>query len=161
LRPSLELPRVFESSEPRLIYGFVTLVKVFKAVDEAFLCAWRADQPGARDYSDESTPGSMTTQLLNYSQDGPGALSMAEVDETQRLDILVTREWLRALVWRLRLRHGARLRSRSGNENQSLFHQDADAHHPFQISRNVLGTISASHRVSLEAHGIGMVRKAP
>jgi hypothetical protein len=161
LRPSLELPRVFESSEPKLIYGFVTLVKVFRAVDEAFLSAWGADQPDARDYSDESAPASMTTQLLNYSEDGPGALSMAEVDETQRLDILVTREWLRTLVWRLRLQHGARLRSRSGSENQPLFQQDADAHHPFQISRHVLEIISTSQRLSLEAHGIGMVRKAP
>ena len=157
MRPFLELPRVFESSEPRLIYGFVTLVKVFRAVDEGFLSAWRADQPGARDHPDESTSASMTTLLLDYSQDGPGALSMAEVDETQRLDILVTREWLRALIWRLRLRHGAGSRARRG-ENSPLFHQEADAHHPFHISRSVLGIISATQRESLEAHGIGMVR---
>ena len=158
MRPFLDLPRVFESSEPRLIYGFVTLVKVFRAVNEGFLSAWRAEQPGARDYLDESTSASMMTQLLNYSQDGPGALSMTEVDETQRLDILVTREWLRALIWRLRLRHGVGPRSRSGNENQPLFHQqEADAHHPFRISRSVLEIISATHRGSLEAHGIGMV----
>jgi hypothetical protein len=147
LRPSIELPRVFESSEPRLIYGFVMLVKVFAAVHEEFLSAWRDDhQP------------SLTAQLLSYNDHVLGGLSMSEVDETQRLDILVTRQWLRALVWRLRLRKLAMSLSTSGDENQPLRLQHMeDVHHPFQTSRSVLGIISAANRASLEAHGIGMV----
>jgi hypothetical protein len=155
LRPSIELPRVFESSDPRLIYGFVTLVKVFAAVDNKFLSVWRDDQPGGRNHAHDATAPSLT-QLLNYNDDVPGALSMSEMDETQRLDILVTRQWLRALVWRLRLRHG--VRSLSSNENQPLLlPHKGDAHHPFQTSRSVLGIISAANRIALEAHGIGMV----
>ncbi|KAL2131938.1 hypothetical protein VTI74DRAFT_4420 [Chaetomium olivicolor] len=160
LRPSIELPRVFESSDPRLIYGFVMLVKVFAAVDEEFLSAWRDDQPSGRHHTHESATPSLTTQLLSYDDDVPGALSMSEVDETQRLDILVTRQWLRALVWRLRLRDGVRSLSSSGDENQTLLLQHKeDAHHPFQTSRSVLGIISAANRASLEAHGIGMEQK--
>ena len=158
LRPSIELPRVFESSDPRLIYGFVTLVKVFAAVDNKFLSVWREDQPGGRHHARDVTTPSLT-QLLSYNDDVPGALSMSEMDETQRLDILVTRQWLRALVWRLQLRHGVRsLSSSSSNENQPLLLQHKeDAHHPFQTSRSVLGIISAANRIALEAHGIGMV----
>lgn len=157
LKPSIELPRVFESSNPRLIYGFVTLVKVFAAVDDEFLSAWRDDQPagvgeGPNDPITHSTSGMSLTRLLCYNDDGPGALSLSEMDETQRLDILMTRQWLRALVWQLRLRHGGRHFSgstASSSENQP----------PFQTARGILGIISAANRSSLEAHGIGMVKE--
>lgn len=160
LRPSIELPRIFESSDPRLMYGFVTLVKVFTAVGDEFVSAWRDDQTGARRCADGSTTTSSTTPLLPYSDDVLGALSMSEVDETQRLDILVTQQWLRTLVWRLQLRHGVKSLSRSGvREPPSLHPQERGTQqHPFQISRSVLGIISTTDQVWLEAHGIGMVR---
>ena len=44
LRSSIDLPRIFESDNPKLIYGFVSHVKLFKSVDDKFLSLFRVQQ---------------------------------------------------------------------------------------------------------------------
>jgi hypothetical protein len=148
------------------MYGFVMLVRVFTGVGDEFVSAWRDVQAGAPDYAEgESATTYSTARLLPCDDNVPGALSMSEVGETQRLDILVTQQWLRTLVWRLRVRRGRGVKSlsRSGSEHRPLLQRQetGSQQHPFQISRSVLGIISTTDQVWLEAHGIGMVMRIP
>ncbi|CAM1501426.1 Fc.00g105880.m01.CDS01 [Cosmosporella sp. VM-42] len=127
LRPTIDLPRVFESQDPKLAYGFVTLAKVFASVDEAFIAAWR-DQPS-----------SGTVE---------GVLS--EIEETQRLDILITHYWLRVLVCQLQIEYSPHsLPVSDGSDTRCVL----------DTSRSLLHLISTASSISLESHGIGMEQK--
>ncbi|KAJ6440571.1 GATA-type sexual development transcription factor NsdD [Purpureocillium lavendulum] len=92
LRPCIDLPKVFEARDPKLIYGFVMLARVFKGIDSKFISAWMLPAPTGDAHDQSGTP----TALLNQ-EDLTNCLSIVEVDETQRLDVLVTQQWLRAL----------------------------------------------------------------
>lgn len=150
LRSTIELPRIFESDSPKLIFGFVSLVNLFKAVDDKFLSLWKGGDkanslPAPSSSSSSSTDGkSQSWQRMFHAaladQSGGGG---SEIVEVQRLDILVTQQWLHLLAWQMQMRKGAK------NTSGRKF--------PFAISRDTLSIISKANRKSLEAHGIGMV----
>ncbi|PNY29703.1 sucrose utilization protein SUC1, partial [Tolypocladium capitatum] len=158
LRPSMELPKVFESQDPKLIYGFVTLTKVFKTIDNEFISAWR--QPPAGGARGSGQPCESMTKLLNQ-EDVIGSLSLSEIDETQRLDVLVTQQWLRVLVCQMQVRqflphvHADAMDSAASHYDNRRIHEQ----YVLDISKNLLGIISKANPVSLEAHGIGMEQK--
>lgn len=70
-------------------------------------------------------------------------------NEVQRADICVTRQWMRAVLWKA-LNNYERLNS--GSQITSL-------DHPIQIAREFLGFISQLPSTALEAHGPTMVRE--
>lgn len=144
LRPTIDLPRVFESQDPKLAYGFVTLAKVFAAVDEPFIAAWREQPPSGTASTSEKASQSIA-RFLRHS-DVEGVLS--EIEETQRLDIVVTHYWLRVLVCQLQI----------GNSPQSVsISEESNTRCVLDTSRSLLQLISTASSVSLESHGIGMV----
>ncbi|VUC29011.1 unnamed protein product [Clonostachys rosea] len=153
LRPTIDLPRVFDSECPKLIFGFVTLAKVFSAIDEGFMTAW-VDQTGQDDNNGPLGPSQLMSKMLDHSCI-TGTVSPSEIDEVQRLDIIVTQEWLRVLTCQLNVRRwsthslGTMCRATYGNLSQYVE----------QSSRNLLHTITAANRECLEAHGIGMEQK--
>ncbi|KND87426.1 putative sucrose utilization protein SUC1, partial [Tolypocladium ophioglossoides CBS 100239] len=160
LRPSMELPKVFESQDPKLIYGFVTLTKIFKTIDNEFISAWRQPPP-AGDACGPGDPCESMTKLLGQ-EDVTGSLSVSEIDETQRLDVLVTQQWLRVLVCQMHVRQflphpvdvddidcaGSQYNNRRIHEQYVL-----------DTSKTLLQIVSKANRLSLEAHGIGMEQK--
>jgi len=140
------MPQVSESENPRFIYGFVVLINVFRAADEEFITAWK----GLWHHKD----------MLRSAEDmdPPGSLQSQELDETQRVDILVTQQWLRGLVWQMYISHNP-------SEEKNIWHSTLDGRlrarlgrrYPFGVLRHLLGIISTAHRKPLESHGIGMV----
>ena len=161
LRASPALPNIFTSEDPKLIYGFVHLVNIYKKIDETFITAWKTQiMPASIPTGSSHASQTLKTWLTEFQRDfdHPRALAMLEMDETQRLDILVTQSWVRMLVWQLGLRRGL-LRNESPT-NPSVDLADIDiisSRYPLRISQELLGVVSNAERGPLEAHGIGMV----
>jgi len=156
LRPSIDLPKVFEARDPKLIYGFVMLARVFKSIHSKFISAWML--PAPCENADDRDPTSTT---LIDQEDLTNCLSVVEMDETQQLDVLITHQWLRALLCQLHIRrlrvtacttehitesHGAESISRNSIQLRIL-----------DACKNLLQIVSRANMWSLEAHGIGMV----
>ena len=145
MRPTIDLPRIFESQDPKLAYGFVTLARMFSAMDEPLIAALK----------NEPTPG-----VISRSQYASQSIARflrrsgieeihSEIDETQRLDILVTDCWLRVLVCQLHI----------GQTPQSTLPSDFSSKNcVLDASGGLLRIISSASPKCLESHGIGMVR---
>lgn len=160
MRPSIDLPRVFDSQDPRLAYGFVTLAKLFAAVDEEFITAW-TNYPVHQGAGISQQSSQSIAKLLRH-EDIAGVLSVAEMDETQRLDILVTQHWLRILACQLRKEispHCTASQDGCGPCLHDGLNGNTDC--VLNTSRSLLGIISSATPATLESHGIGMVCKTP
>ena len=72
------------------------------------------------------------------------------MNDLQALDIIVTRLWMRIILWRLAESHG--FFSQSSGESRDL------ANDPIAIARELLITISRADKAALEAHGPVLVR---
>ncbi|KAF4336688.1 amylase cluster transcriptional regulator [Fusarium beomiforme] len=146
LAPTIDLPRVFESKDPKLVYGFVNLARVFAAVDEPLITAWR-DQPSSGTIG---IPQKTNQSIARYlrSDDVEGVPS--DIEETQRLDILVTHSWLRVLVCQLQIGH---------TPMPILTSQRSITEYVLDTSRSLLQIILSASPQCLESHGIGMEQK--
>lgn len=139
---TVQLPTVFESEEPRVLYGFVNLVVLFRAVDIHFIASWSSQMP---DVCSEGWISSLQTQL------DVSAPMLMESIETQKVDVAVSRLWLRILVWQIGVRHG--LLSRG------CCSQFMNLDYPVTLAGDLVRLISASGQQSWDSHGIGMVCK--
>ena len=144
------------------MYGFVALLNLFRNVDDTFVALWKGQH-----YSHTTSLPKLDIQQRSFtdqmsSPDDPdltGSLHVQELDETQRMDIMVTQQWLRVLAWQMHVRNI----SPAGRSDP---HQDLEdrargrpkAIYPFAVSRDLLGIIAIAKREALESHGIGMVR---
>ncbi|OAQ67743.1 amylase cluster transcriptional regulator AmyR [Pochonia chlamydosporia 170] len=166
LRPSIDFPKVFDSHNPKLIYGFVALTKVFKSIDDDFISRWRSSHDHHRG---EVVDYHKTTASLLNDSDLAGVLSISEIDDTQKLDVLVTQQWLRILVYQIHLRRPPSSFSSSANLEQNtseargkkpkLASSKFDYRHIVDTCKNLMQVLSRANRVLLEAHGIGMEQK--
>lgn len=162
LRPSIPLPRVADSEQPKLVYGFVNLVRVFTRVDEQFLTAWK-NKPVKHLEDNEHLDimyTSSTPRQQIISNEMTGSTASLEIVETQFLDISVTEKWLPLLQWQLK--NGRRVTSTTAAYPMTTSEKPPQFHplFPFKVSQDLLRIIAGASRRSLESHGIGMVSHA-
>ncbi|SMR59248.1 unnamed protein product [Zymoseptoria tritici ST99CH_1E4] len=144
LHASVTLPAVFESEDPRLLNGFVNLANLFSAVDDSFVSAWRGTRRAS--LCDE-TWLAQTQKQLDATADASG---LADLTETQRLDIGVTREWLHVLAWQMGVSNGLIW-------GQGLGGMRLD--YPVELARKVVEITANASPLALDSHGIGMEQK--
>lgn len=157
LRSSIDLPRIFESDHPKLIYGFVSLVNLFKSVDDKFLSLWKGGRgTGGSSSHDGGRPSWQRTFAAVLADQNVSCVS--EVVEIQRLDIMVTQQWLHLLAWQMQTRRMQQeTRAQQQTQQAGKGSLAANRKFPFMASRDTLQVISKANRRSLESHGIGMV----
>lgn len=148
LHASIQLPLVFESENPKLLNGFVTLVHLFSAIDDNFVRVWR----GTRRRSLCSAPWLADTQR---SLDGV-ALAVNDITETQQLDISVSREWLHVLAWQMGVSNGL-IWGKSGEVGASAGGCGMRLDYPVELARRVVKITEGANSLALDSHGIGMV----
>ncbi|UPK92496.1 hypothetical protein LCI18_003431 [Fusarium solani-melongenae] len=153
LRPTIDPPRIFECRDPRLAYGFASLVKVFATIDEPFILA-RMNEQASGDIDLSPLANQSIARLLHHSTGG--VLSMSEIDETQRLDITVTQHWIRILACQMRMTSSLRPDSSKTQHAGSL---ESCIQPVLETSKSLLRLISTATPASLECHGLGMERK--
>jgi hypothetical protein len=139
LQRSIELPTVERDSEPLLLSAFIMLVRLFCLVDENFIKSFH-------------------TQVEVYTKYGLANLQRQVLDlpdfprhglEVQKVDVCITQQWMRTLVWQLSLSHMV-LSSNSADQTMTILF-------PAQVARDTLSFLRTLSADTLVAHGSGMV----
>ena len=125
------------------------MVSLFQHFDDDFVRLWNvSSKTPALPFSDEVSP--VSSQLGNLQE--VLDLSIPEVskrNEVQQADLLISRQWLKTMVWQLCVTKGL-LSSSSSNESMSF-------HYPVSIARDVVVISRALNKEAFEPHGVGIV----
>ncbi|KAJ5129313.1 uncharacterized protein N7515_005352 [Penicillium bovifimosum] len=142
LRSSIHKPQVLCSEDPILAYGFINLINIFENLTPS-LYDWIS--AGGGDGILERPP----TSAIQSSLCKP--ISLDGVLEIQQVDILITQQWLQAMMWKLSMSHAT----------QSASRDDAvlPFHLPVVVGKAVMSVIGAASQGAVDAHGIGMEQK--
>ncbi|KAF8854827.1 hypothetical protein BDZ45DRAFT_539264, partial [Acephala macrosclerotiorum] len=143
LQRTISLPIVDPGPEATILSGFLDLVSLFQNFDDTFLSLWNL--------SETDLPAS--TQSLVQLQDilKFAIPNVSERTEIQQADLLVSRQWLKTMVWQLCVSNGL-LSSASTNESMSF-------NYPVTIARDVVLVSRLLPPKAFEANGIGILEK--
>lgn len=141
LSSTIHKPQVICSEDPILAYGFINLINIFEKLTSN-LYDWIS--AGGGDGLLEKPP----TSVIQSSLSKP--VSLDGVLEIQQVDILVTQQWLQAMMWKLSISHATQPGAR--DDGVLPFHL------PILIGKAVMSVIGSSSQGAVDAHGIGMVR---
>ncbi|KAJ4152489.1 hypothetical protein NW754_004285 [Fusarium falciforme] len=144
LQITLNVPMVDPScSGAEILLGFLDLISLFRHFDADFIAHRNSATP-----ANTEDPGRLSTlqSLLNYTLP-----NVSNYSQVQQADLLVSRQWLKIIVWKL-CASKTLLSSACSEDAMSL-------HYPITIAR---GIVLASQLVStqaFEANGIGILEK--
>ncbi|KAK6506573.1 hypothetical protein TWF506_011478 [Arthrobotrys conoides] len=155
LQPSISLPLIFDSEDPCLLYGFVNLINLFKFVDSKFSYMWGDDSKLSADGQPIADAEALSSWLISFQENiSRVSVPLSESIETQRVDIMVTREWLHMVAWQMTVKLGL-LKACDERGKGTFLHLK----YPFVPAKDLVTVISATRLKSLESHGIGMEQK--
>ncbi|KAL1980270.1 hypothetical protein VTN96DRAFT_4414 [Rasamsonia emersonii] len=141
LRSSIHKPKVLYSEDPILEYGFLNLINIFEKLTPD-LYDWVS--VGCDDsISKVPATGSIRNQVSK-------PISLEGVLEIQQVDILVTQQWLQAMMWKL---------SMSGSPHPTNTDTLLPFHLPVLVGKAVMDVIGSVSQSAIDAHGIGMEQK--
>ena len=144
LRNSIHKPQVLCSEDPILAYGFINLISIFEKLS-VNLFDWIS--AGGVDSSSEIPPTSAIQSSLCKT------VSLEGVSEIQKVDILITQQWLQAMMWKLSMTRP----TQPGSRDDAVL----PFHLPVMVGKAVMTVISAASQDAVDAHGIGMVSQKP
>ncbi|KAL5046790.1 hypothetical protein BDW71DRAFT_59358 [Aspergillus fruticulosus] len=150
LRNSIHKPQVLCSDDPILAYGFINLIGVFESLS-VNLYDWvsaggsLSGGGSSRDGSSEMPPTSAIQAILSKP------ISLEGVSEIQKVDILITQQWLQAMMWKLSMTRA----SQPGSRNETVL----PFHLPVLVGKAVMSVIAEASQGAVDAHGIGMEQK--
>ncbi|KAL4771314.1 fungal-specific transcription factor domain-containing protein [Aspergillus nidulans var. acristatus] len=150
LRNSIHKPQVLCSDDPILAYGFINLIGVFESLSVNlydWVSAGGSVSGGgnSRDGSSEMPPTSAIQATLSKP------ISLEGVSEIQKVDILITQQWLQAMMWKLSMTRA----SQPGSRNETVL----PFHLPVLVGKAVMSVIAEASQGAVDAHGIGMEQK--
>ncbi|KAH0566248.1 hypothetical protein GP486_000346 [Trichoglossum hirsutum] len=142
LQKSIGLPEIPEGKESLVLRGFLDLVNLFQHFDTSFVSLW--NQP-AMALSDTSWISRLQEIL---------ALSIPDIGqrtEIQQADLLISRQWLKTIVWQLCVNKGL---LSSSERDESLGFR-----FPVQIARDMVIIGRRLPASAMEPHGVGILEK--
>lgn len=155
LRTSIAKPQVLGSDDPILVYGFLNLINLFEKLTVSLYDWLSAGNDNGNDSA--GTPASS----IQLSLCNAPVASLQGVLEIQQVDILITQQWLQAMMWKLS-RHGSGCPADGSGLNANA---GAGAmlplHLPITVGKAVMNVIGAASQGAVDAHGIGMVPFPP
>ncbi|KAL3490807.1 fungal-specific transcription factor domain-containing protein [Aspergillus germanicus] len=143
LRNSIQKPQVLCSDDPILAYGFINLIGIFENLSPT-LYDW-VSAGGKRDELLEMPP----TSAIQTSLSKP--ISLDGVLEIQKIDILITQQWLQAMMWKLSITRA----SQPGSRNETVL----PFHLPVLVGKAAMSVLADASASAIDAHGIGMEQK--
>ncbi|KJK65437.1 specific transcription factor domain protein [Aspergillus parasiticus SU-1] len=144
LRNSIHKPQVLCSDDPILAYGFINLINVFEKLSPN-LYDW-VSAGGSGSSADGDPPPTSSIQSSLAKQ-----ISLEGVSEIQKVDILITQQWLQTMMWKLSMTHV----TQPGSRDDAVL----PFHLPVLVGKAVMGVIAAASQGAVDAHGIGMEQK--
>jgi hypothetical protein len=146
LRNTLDLPTIEPHiTDAAILPGFIDLISLFKHFDVDFIETWNsnADSPA----SVTSTDSFLRLQDF-LKQALPSVLSYSEM---QQADLLISRQWLKVMVWQLCVSR-TMLSSTGTDDSMSL-------QYPVTIARDAVLVSQLLPTRALEANGVGILEK--
>ncbi|KAF2790916.1 hypothetical protein K505DRAFT_250117 [Melanomma pulvis-pyrius CBS 109.77] len=125
--------------------GFNQIIKLFRLLDSEFLKNWLGSQNQA------SSVTCAWVEAKSRELEGDEDLNSTALSMMQRADLVITREWLRTIVWRLAMSQ-ALLSSRTSKECLSLLF-------PVRLSKSLRQQVASMSREDIEVHGSSIVQK--
>lgn len=154
LQRTIDLPTIAEDDpEAPIISGFFDLISLFQSIDDNFVALWNVS-------TRTTAPPFTSAEAANVSQRQLSALqemlaaSIPDVKkrtEVQQADLLISRQWLKTMVWQLCVTKGL-LSSSTDDETMSF-------HYPVQIAKDLVTVSTNLKRESFEPHGQGILEK--
>lgn len=150
LQRTISLPTISpDDPDAPVLSGFLDLVSLFQHFDDDFVRLWNVS--GKTPTFPLSDDNPVVFSQLGSLQE---VLDMAIPDvskrnEIQQADLLISRQWLKTMVWQLCVTKGL-LSSSSSNESMSF-------HYPVSIARDVVIVGRSLSKEAFEPHGVGIV----
>ncbi|KAI9764292.1 MAG: hypothetical protein M1840_008583 [Geoglossum simile] len=142
LQKSIGPPGVPEGEESLVLQGFLDLVNLFQHFDASFVSLW----------NHSSTALSDTLWVPRLQENLARALpDIGNRTEIQQADLLISREWLKVVVWQLCLNKG--LLSSKGQDECTSFR------FPISVARSMMAIGQQLPVNAMEPHGVGILEK--
>lgn len=140
LHTTIKLPALDEDpSEPVGLNGFIHMIKLFRTIDGTFVGLWN-------DFH-ARCPSEWLVRLQHHLSNAfPTHFRSTEI---QAVDLIVSQQWLRTLVWQISMRQGFLSSTAADSVMRFGF--------PIEVSRELLTAIHRFSRQAMEFHGIGLV----
>ncbi|KAF2095541.1 hypothetical protein NA57DRAFT_13197, partial [Rhizodiscina lignyota] len=139
---TIHLPTVDEDpSDTVALTGFIHLINLYKPFDETFFGLWNRTREGA-------VPSWLVQLQKQLSDALPTYLDSTEV---QAVDLRMSQQWLKTMVWQLAISHG--FISSMASDNTLSFR------YPIEISRDLVELSNEFSQHAMEIHGIGLIEK--
>ena len=128
---------------PALNSSFLALIQLFTCLSGDLLND--AQSP----WTSSTTDPDKKDLVSNFQRNLTSMSSGIYLDETQRVDILVTRNWIRTILWQYTITHFAVSCHARDPAFSALF--------PVSVAHDMLSGVSAVSDGAIRAHGYGMV----
>lgn len=123
------------------VEGFIYLVKLYRPFDDNFIGLWNKTRSDCSTFWLAQLQQQLTRALPIY----------LSVTESQAVDLRVSQQWLRTMVWQLSITSG--YLSSTSSESSMTFG------YPIEIARDLVAVIGDFSKQSMEVHGIGLVSR--
>ena len=141
----LPVPIEDGDSDPALLAGFCSLVRLFTQIDGPLIQAPNISP----------TPMYSRTKIEDLQRELlAGATGDPNIEEVQMVDIWITMAWLSSLLWQYSASHFMLMPGSEASSSDEFFSPS----YPFVIARNFLSLVCGASLDSIRPHGCGMVR---
>ncbi|KAF4856018.1 putative sucrose utilization protein SUC1 [Colletotrichum siamense] len=147
LQPMLDLPQIDPlSPDVKILPGFLELISLFRPFDTDFIATWNSSTPSSTSKSAEPE------QLARLQNTLSNALAnVSNFSPMQQADLLITREWLKVIVWKLCVSRTL-LSGTDSEDSMSLSY-------PTTIARDTVLVSRLLPTTAFEANGVGILEK--
>lgn len=147
LTATLWRPEADDTLPRHVVQGFNQIIGLFLHVDMNMINAWRA----ITDDAITIDPDWIRDKHREFEDETTGSVELAELWPMQRADLIVTKQWMRMLLWQIALsRH---LLSTSLNE------QGMSLLFPVGVSMQLRTLIEQVSKEAISIHGVGIQQK--
>ncbi|GAB7340233.1 hypothetical protein MBLNU457_6698t1 [Dothideomycetes sp. NU457] len=146
-----ELP-IMPENDPSIPHwvmnGFNQIIGLFRLLDKEFIHFWQSSRSGQTDFTSSWIENKQREIDAEPSGDDN---QVAGLTQMQQSDLIITKHWLRTLVWQLAISK-CMLTSSATKESMSLMY-------PVRLSSSLRSLVSRMSRHDIEIHGSGIKEK--
>ena len=128
--------------------GFNQIIGIFRFLDEEFVHFWQSSRSGQTNFTSDWIEHKQRQIDAEPSGDDDQVAGLAQM---QQSDLIITKHWLRTLVWQLAISK-CMLTSAATKESMSLSY-------PVRLSSSLRSLVSRMSRHDIEIHGSGIKEK--
>jgi len=148
LRELPSMPEHDPSIPHWVMNGFNQIIGLFKLLDEEFIHFWQSSRSGQTGFDSSWIENKQRQIDAEPSGDDDQVAGLAQM---QQSDLIITKHWLRTLVWQLAISK-CMLTSSATKESMSLMY-------PVRLSSSLRSLVSRMSRHDIEIHGSGIKEK--